>query len=529
MGQMAGVYGTVLLLAAASGMPQPQRAPEPGPVIRSTTRLVEVEVLVSDKHGPVRGLTQDDFVVTDRGERQAAKLLSADSSAPPASRGANLPRNTFSNQQTAAEGTPPTVTILLLDGLNTRFEDQNRARQQFVRALGQIELGEKDRIAIYVLGKSLRILADFTDPAQTRKVLARYNGRLNTEMDTSEPLAWAVGDPLIDEFIDFTNEVNAQAENLDRARITLSALAAIASHAASIPGRKNLVWVTGGLPVSAESVASFLNSADLSVYPIDARGLIGLPPQWTAASPAIQRNPARGQPMSLSPGGLGNFDDLANATGGRAWINGNDLGQALRNALQDSAAAYTLGFQPNAAGLDGTYHQLRVELRVKRPDLELRYRRGYLAARDSGASDAETAQRMQNAVWSPLEASGLALSAKVVKPDPLHGDILKISCTVDAHQVTLDARNGNRVGALDMLIVQEDGASKVLDSVTGSVDLRFGPAEYDARLKTGVAFYKVIQTKPGLVTLRILVQDHGSGLLGSLIIPASRIAESAER
>jgi VWFA-related protein len=486
-----------------------------------------MEVLVSDKHGPVRDLTQDDFLVTDRGKRQVAKLLSAGSVARPASHGANLPRNTFSNRLSGAEATPPTVTILLLDGLNTRFEDQNRARQQFVRALGQIELGEKDRIAIYALGKSLRILADFTDPAQTRKVLARYNGRLNTEMDASQPLAWAVGDPLIDGFIDFTNEVSAQAENLDRARITLSALAAIASHAASIPGRKNLVWVTGGLPVSAESVASFLNSADLSVYPIDARGLIGLPPQWTASSPAILRNAGRGQPMS--PGGLGSFDDLANATGGRAWINGNDLGQALRNALQDSAAAYTLGFQPNAAGLDGKYHELRVELRVKRPGLELRYRRGYLATRDSGASDAETAQRMQSAVWSPLEASGLALSAKVVKSDPLRGDILKISCTVDAHQVTIDARSGNWLGALDMLIVQEDGSSKVLDSVTGGVDLRFSQAEYDERLKTGVAFYKVIQAKPGLVTLRILVQDHGSGLLGSLIIPASRIAELNER
>lgn len=529
MGQMVGVYGAVLLLVTTAYMPQIQRPPELGPVIRSTTRLVEVGVLVSDKHGPVRDLTQDDFLVTDRGERQTAKLLSAHSVARPASPSANLSRNTFSNQQSAAEGTPPTVTILLLDGLNTRFEDQNRARQQFVRALGQIELGEKDRIAIYVLGKSLRILADFTDPAQTRKALARYNGRLNTEMDASQPLAWAVGDPLIDSFIDFTNEVSAQAENLDRARLTLSALAAIASHAASIPGRKNLVWVTGGLPVSAESVASFLNSADLSVYPIDARGLIGLPPQWTASSPAILRNAKRGQPMSLSPSGLGNFDDLANATGGRAWINGNDLGQALRNALQDSAAAYTLGFQPNTASLDGKFHELRVKLRVKRPGLELRYRRGYLATRDSGASDAETAQRMQNAVWSPLEASGLALSAKIAKPDPLHGDILKLSCTVDAHQVTLDARNGNWLGALDMLIVQEDGASKVLDSVTGGVDVRFSQAEYDERLKTGVTFYKVIQTNPGLVTLRIVVQDHGSGLLGSLIIPASRIAELDER
>jgi len=101
---------------------------------------------------------------------------------------------------------------------------------------------------------------------------------------------------------------------------------------------------------------------------------------------------------------------------------------------------------------------------------------------------------------------------------------VRISCTVDAHQITLDSQNGKWIGALDELIVQEDGSSEVLDSVAGSVDLQFSQAEYVQHLQTGVTFYKVIQIKPGLVTLRILVQDHGSGLLGSLIIPASRIA-----
>jgi VWFA-related protein len=427
--------GAASIAVLAGHSSHAQQAPEAGPVIRVTSRLVEVEVLVSGNHGPVKGLTQDDFLVTDRGKRQAVRVLRAGFEGRPAGARANLPRDTFSNYQNDPEATSPSVTILLLDGLNTRFEDQNRARQQAVRALGQIKLGEKDRIAIYVLGKSLRVLSDFTDPAQTRRVLARYSGRLNTEMSTSEPLTWAVGDPLIDSFIDYTNEISAQAANFDRTSITLSALAAIASHAAAIPGRKNLVWVTGSLPLRAAAVASFLNSADLAVYPIDARGLIGLPPQWTAGSPAISRNVTKGQAVSLSPGGLGNFEDLANATGGRASINDNDLDLAVRNALQDAAAAYTLGFQPDAANLDGKYHELHVELRGKRPGVQLRYRRGYLAAKDSGSSDPETAQRMGNALWSPLEASALALSAKIVKPDPLNGrqreDLLYRRCAPD--------------------------------------------------------------------------------------------------
>ena len=238
-------------LAIAFGLPLLafRQSSDSTPVIRSTTRLVELDVIVSDKRGPVTSLTANDFVVIDQGKRQAVKLLElrralGNPEEPPAAS-----RSTFSNRPTTeVEPAPPTITILLLDGLNTRFQDQSRARGQAIRALGAIHLGEKDRIAIYALGKSLRVLSDFVDPQQTRTVLARYSGRLNTEMNDSEPLAWTVGDPLIDSFIEFTNGITAQAENMNRASITWSALSAIASHAASIPGRKNLIWVTGSLP-----------------------------------------------------------------------------------------------------------------------------------------------------------------------------------------------------------------------------------------------------------------------------------------
>jgi VWFA-related protein len=501
-----------------------QQPPGSTPVIRSTTRLVEIDVLVSDKQGTVTSLTANDFVVTDQGKRQPVKLLETRRALGNPETPSAASRSTFSNRPTsAAESVPPTITILLLDGLNTRFEDQNRARLQAVRALGTIHLGDKDRIAIYTLGKSLRVLSDFADPQQTRTVLARYSGRLNAEMNDSEPLSWTVGDPLIDSFIEFTNGITAKAENMNRADITLTALSAIANHAASIPGRKNLIWVTGSLPVSAEGIGHFLNAADISVYPVDARGLIGLPPQWTAAAPAAFQK-GRGPTGSLTPSGLGTFEDLAAATGGRAWINSNDLGMAVQNALQDSATTYALGFQPQTASLDGTYHEVRVSLRVKRPGVELRYRRGYFAAKDSDKPDAQATERLQAALWSPLEASGLALAAKFAKSDPAAPGAVKLSCTLDAHEIEFNSGGDRWTGALDVIIVQQDGASKLLDSTTGEVGLQFNRNEYEQHLAAGVTFYRDVQLQPGLVTLRILVQDRKSGLLGSLIVPATQIA-----
>jgi hypothetical protein len=102
--------------------------------------------------------------------------------------------------------------------------------------------------------------------------------------------------------------------------------------------------------------------------------------------------------------------------------------------------------------------------------------------------------------------------------------MLKISCSLDTHQIDLEQSGGHWKGALDILIVQQDTTSKVLDLMSASLDLRFTQAEYQAHLKAGVVFYRDVAIKPGLATLRILVLDRGSGMLGSLIVPASRVA-----
>src|ERR1022692_2662675 len=84
------------------------------PVIRTTTRLVEVGVTVHDKHGPVTGLTKDDFSILDRGKPQVVSTFSAGTISSPSSQEPPLPANTFSNRQAVAGTTPPTISIILL-------------------------------------------------------------------------------------------------------------------------------------------------------------------------------------------------------------------------------------------------------------------------------------------------------------------------------------------------------------------------------------------------------------------------------
>jgi VWFA-related protein len=98
----------------------------------------------------------------------------------------------------------------------------------------------------------------------------------------------------------------------------------------------------------------------VAVYPVDARGLV------TSFTPGF------------APPGLGVMADLAAAPGGRAFYNNNDLKGAIRRAVDDGSVSYALGFYPDAASLDGKFHQLKV--RVSRPGVQALYPARYLAS-----------------------------------------------------------------------------------------------------------------------------------------------------
>jgi len=117
-------------------------AQEP-PTLRVTTHLVQINLVVHDKKGqPVADLTRDDFVLVDQGQPQKISIFSVDSGRPlpapgraAAAKPAALPPNYFSNRLERPSGTPSSATVILFDGLNTRFEDQACARSELVKFL----------------------------------------------------------------------------------------------------------------------------------------------------------------------------------------------------------------------------------------------------------------------------------------------------------------------------------------------------------------------------------------------------------
>jgi VWFA-related protein len=521
-----------LVLVSLAGVLQNTSAQEH--VFRTSTHLVQINVIAQDKNGPVANLTKDDFLLTDAGQPRSIAVFSVSSTLASSPSADALPANTFSNRAAA----PPSVTVIVLDRLNTltgagshSYEEHPRwleslalanARQDLIRFVSTLD--PKDRVAIYSLSASLAVLSDFTnDRARLQAVLEKYQPVSITRREDVDPLPVHTPVPCcFDAAIDQDRQALAGLANRSRTETTMLALASIAAHVAGIPGRKNLVWLTADLPFPGGVAARAVSRANLAVYPVDARGLLPAAPidNGDPGALSVFGGIARSSRQGSEPPGLPTMQDLAAETGGRAFINTNDLAGAIRAAVEDAAVTYTLGFYPDEDSLDGKFHELRVH--VKRPGIEARYPKHYLALTD--ALSPQLKQReFQRALESPLESATIPLLARVARSNDPKSSSLTIAGTVDIRNLQLEQDGAMRKGAVEIYIYQQDTAGRVLDKSRTKLNLQLTAENYVAYLKSGVFFRQTIAAKADLSRLRILAGDPITGAIGSLIIPASDI------
>src|SRR5580704_8185556 len=532
-------FGLAAIAVSAGDVPQ-------GPTINVSTRLVEVGVIAHDKNGSVSDLTKDDFVVLDRGKPQKISVFSVESTESAHQAAQPLPQNTFSDLPQYGAVTPRSVTIVLLDNLNTLYgsaatiyEDSPRWMEDHALANAKAHLleylknlGPQDRVALYGLSDALHVLCDFTsDRSQLLAIVQSYDARSRTSREVVEPGGTHLPDQPsggVPPPIDADRMRLAESSNASRAAITLAALRAIADHVANIPGRKNLVWLSANLPFSAEAMAAILSPAQIAVYPVDGRGLLSRSslaqendtPMEDIGLPS-EMNQANSSADSGQPTGIDAMQRLADLTGGRAFVNTNDLTGAIREAVGDGAVLYSLGFYIDAHSADGKFHELKVQ--VKREGLTIRYPKGYLALKDAPPTKDQNWKTVVTAVQSPIESSVIPLQAKVDRVNQPLPNSLRLLCSIDIHKLRLEQSGDLHKGAVSMYVIQQDAAGKVLSQWTKTYDLQLSEKQYVALLRSGMPFSQDVQPKVGVTTLRVLVEDPATAEIGSLIIPLSQL------
>jgi VWFA-related protein len=504
-------------------------------VIRTNVHVVEVSIIATDSKGlPVSGLGVSDFRVLDNGREQTiATFEKIGSRAAPGQ--AELPPNTYSNRAGEAGSgplgkakQPQVLSMILLDAVNTKYRNQSVVRRAVVSILEQIEPAE--RVAIYALGSRFRVIHNFSsDRASLLAKLRAYHGEVPG------------GDDLLDD-IDLDQDSHTPPPppqlkaSYDAGRIvdTLQALEAIANHVKSVPGRKNLLWLSAAFPLTTgtaqRTVApgigydgpldqwrtfgmemnrtmAALNDADVSVYPIDARGLTGAVSAMDAETLRKLRD------VNIS---IGTMNDIADATGGFAYYNRNDLDRGVRLALDDSRVVYLMTYYPKDITEDGAYH--RIDVRSTRPGVHLRFRRGYHATAREEDSSAGAADPMARALSSPLDRSEIGIQASVEQESGDAND-LDVVIHVDPADLSLAHNTERWTGALRLVGVQIGATGERYEGVSQTVQLDLLPETYQKALEQGLRLELRLKRAPAAVAVRIGVVDDRGARVGSLSVP----------
>ncbi|MGB0035524.1 MAG: VWA domain-containing protein [Candidatus Acidiferrales bacterium] len=539
---------------AQSPFNQAVQSQQPSQAIRATTRLVQVSVVVHDKHGnPISDLTKDDFVLLDEKKAQEIRLFSVETNQLPAHPPPALPPNTYTNRIQERGNVPTSITVILFDGLNTHITDQAYARQQVIKFI-QKQIQPQDRVALYSLGHDLRILHDFTNDASSLlAALAAYQGRTTPELEASEPQQEMnpLASPAVAAFLNNAYQREANVYVTNRVHQTVEALTAIANHVGTLPGRKNLIWVSESFPFSigyenlemtttderehygaeVETAARALTNANLAVYPVDARGLMTFDLQNQSNSnnamtrgsfSAINPGPVTGDPRMKGPN-TSNFDTmniLAERTGGKAFYNRNDLWTSIREAIDDSRVTYELGYYPQGVTWDGSFREIKVE--VKRSGARVRARKGYFALPEPKLTPQVRQAVIAQAGTSPLEPTGVGVTVRVQPVGAASEGKLRTIVYMDLHEFAFGLKDGRWNGSVDSVFIQLDSRNQIINAVDQTFHLNLEPPTFQRLLKEGTTYTKDIQIQSNAVELRVILRDGVTGTVGAVGVPLAK-------
>jgi VWFA-related protein len=337
-------YLAVLLavVGAASAVAQDAASSPASFTLHTTARSVLTDVVVLDGKGaPVRGLPQDAFHLFDDGKPQQFTSFEERRSGPDRPAILHVAPGVYTNDPARL---PPVLDVVLIDLVHLDFADQmflSTQLQRFIRGLP----ASNAALSIYLrAGMGCVLVTDFTEDRE----------RLLSAVRRSLP-----------QFPQLGSQYAFSSDSV--------VLQQIAGALHGLPGRKNVLWFTGQQDLLLDNPFAWgsaptidlrgaydtLEAERIALYPVDARGLTIKPGSFTERS---------------------RMEQVAEATGGRAFYNTNGLAEAAAAVVSNDGDFYTLSYTPANFVENDKWHRIKVVVDGKH--LHLSYRRGYFADDD---------------------------------------------------------------------------------------------------------------------------------------------------
>ena len=218
---------------------------------------------------------------------------------------------------------------------------------------------------------------------------------------------------------------------------------------------------------------------------------------------------------------------IAANTGGRAFYNTNDLSGAIRRAVDDARVTYLIGYSPSQGEWNGRFREIKVK--VNRPGLEVRHRKGYLAFPLPEANKGRLGSIIAKAVDSPLQAAGIAVSVRLERAGgPANRDV-NLAIRVDAKAITFEQKADTFKGTIALTVAQSDAQGRVFKDFERNVDFNLTREVRDQWLSEGVVLNRKITLRDDVHELRVVVGDLGTMATGSVVIPVVEPARKTSR
>ncbi|MFZ3217076.1 MAG: VWA domain-containing protein [Candidatus Acidiferrales bacterium] len=534
---------------SAAQQPPPHQS---SAVLRSSSDLVRIDVEVTDKSGkPIKGLSANQFTVTDEGKPQAItsfsysdieaiETASAEDAKPIVVSVDNEGPNSPSADAISDALRDRRLIVLFFDLTSMQTDDLIRAHDaadKFVKN----QMTRADVVAVVIFSTRITVLANFTND---RAVLARAIAQLTPDnsANLASPLYAAAenGEYDVQEYTGAAYTPDETEFNVFNTDQKLAAVEGLADVLSGIPGRKALVEFTGGITQTGEENRTQLraatdaaNRADVSIYSIDSRGLLAAPPGGD-----VTTNAATGTSMFTGASVFHQTDQredsrdtlatLSTDTGGKAFFDLGDLSDAFPAIQRDNGGYYLVGYNlgPDVKR-DGRWRAIRVKVNV--PGARVRYRDGYYAPRDFQHLEKEDRdQQIADAINSdhPVVELPVAVETGVFRLSANQAYV-PIAAKISSSALDWAQKHNKQHAEFDFAVeVRAVPSRQIVAQLRDTIQVNLDALHFAQVRRSNLLYQGGMVLAPGNYHLKFVARENESGKIGTfeqdLTVPSAQ-------
>ena len=518
---------SVLLQAQQTGTNTTPKPDDGAATFKSTSQLVVETIVVKDKDGkPVTGLTSKDFTVTENGVAQTIAFLEYQKleeqpAAPLTAKVAAAPRLAKSSISPEKPGDvrykDRRLLALYFDLSSMPVEDQVRAftaAEKFVRT----QMTPVDLVAIMLYSSgAVQVLQDFTSDRE--KILTQIQTLIIGEDEDSPQSTSDKGAAFGQDDSEF---------NIFYTDRQLAALQTATQMLGQLNEKKSMVYFASGLRLNGTNNVAQLNAtvnsalrAGVSLYPVDARGLLALPPMGAATqgSPggqAMYSGVSQQNTVNAFRRSQDTMWTLGADTGGKALLDFNDLTRGITDAQKAFSSYYILGYYTNNSTLDGKFRRIKVALN-NGSTAALEYRQGYYAGKVfKKFASAEKERQLEEALMLEDPVTELTIAMEVDYFQLNRAEyFVPVSVKIPGSELALARKGGAEHTLIDFMGEIKDEYGTTISNVRDKVDIKLTGATAAELAKRPIEYDTGFTLLPGKYKMKFLARDAETGRIGT--------------